>query len=62
VFIILNLNMTDNRMGTAMRMRQGTAARQSTAAREVNLTGVGYNTKVSSIDRPVTNHGMMGMG
>jgi intraflagellar transport protein 74 len=54
--------MTDNRMGTAMRMRQGTAARQSTAAREVNLTGVGYNTKVSSIDRPVTNHGMMGMG
>lgn len=29
--------------------------------REVNYTGVGYNTKVNSIDRPVTNHGMMGM-
>jgi intraflagellar transport protein 74 len=27
----------------------------------VNYTGVGYNTKVASIDRPVTNHGMMGM-
>ena len=53
--------MADNRMGTAMRMRQGTAARQATAAKEVNLSGVGYNTKVTSIDRPVTNHGMMGM-
>lgn len=51
--------MADKRMSTAMRM--GTAARQTTAAREVNLSGVGYNTKVSSIDRPVTNHGMMGM-
>jgi len=30
-------------------------------AKEVNLTGVGYNTKVNTVDRPVTNHGMMGM-
>jgi len=29
--------------------------------REVNLGGVGYNTKVSSVDRPVTNHGLTGM-
>ena len=29
--------------------------------REVNLGGVGYNTKVSSVDRPVTNHGLSGM-
>jgi len=27
----------------------------------VNLGGVGYNTKVSSVDRPVTNHGLTGM-
>lgn len=27
----------------------------------MNLSGVGYNTKVSTVDRPVTNHGMMGM-
>jgi intraflagellar transport protein 74 len=53
--------MTDNRMGTAMRMRQGTAARQTTALKEVNYSGVGYNTKVASVDRPVTNHGMMGI-
>jgi intraflagellar transport protein 74 len=48
-------------MGTAMRGRQGTAARMQTGMREVNYTGVGYNTKVNPIDRPVTNHGMMGM-
>lgn len=29
--------------------------------REVNYSGVGYNAKINSIDRPVTNHGMMGM-
>jgi len=29
--------------------------------REANLTGVGYNTKVTAIDRPVTNHGMTGV-
>lgn len=43
-------------------MRIGTAQRQSTAMqREANLTGVGYNTKVTAIDRPVTNHGMTGV-
>jgi len=42
--------------------RLGTAIRQGTAMREVNLGGVGYNTKVSSVDRPVTNHGLSGMG
>lgn len=48
------------RMGTAAR--QGTAAKRlTTAQKQVNYTGVGYNTKVASIDRPVTNHGMMGM-
>ena len=36
--------------------------RIGTAQREVNFTGVGYNTKVSSVDRPVTNHGLSGMG
>ena len=49
------------RMGTANRGRQGTAARMTTAQKKVNLSGVGYNTKVNSVDRPVTNHGMMGM-
>ena len=29
--------------------------------REVNYTGVGYNTKVNSVDRPVTNHGLTGI-
>jgi len=54
--------MTDYRMGTANRARQGTAAqRLTTAQKKVNYTGVGYNTKVNSVDRPVTNHGMMGM-
>ena len=33
----------------------------TTAQKKVNLSGVGYNTKVNSVDRPVTNHGMMGM-
>ena len=42
--------------------RLGTGVRQSTAMREVNLGGVGYNTKVASVDRPVTNHGLSGMG
>ena len=42
--------------------RIGTASmRQGTAMREVNLGGVGYNTKVASVDRPVTNHGLSGM-
>jgi len=41
--------------------RLGTSMRQPTAAREVNYTGVGMNTKVQSVDRPVTNHGLTGM-
>ena len=45
---------TAQRMATGMRM--GTAARK-----EANLSGVGYNTKVTAIDRPVTNHGMSGI-
>jgi len=35
--------------------------RQPTAMKEVNYSGVGYNTKVNSVDRPVTNHGLTGM-
>lgn len=42
--------------------RIGTGMRQGTAMREVNLGGVGYNTKVASVERPVTNHGLTGMG
>ena len=42
-------------------MRMGTSMRAPTAAREANLTGVGYNTKVTAIDRPITNHGMSGI-
>lgn len=29
--------------------------------KDPNLSGVGYNTKVTAIDRPVTNHGMSGI-
>ena len=39
----------------------GTSMRQPTAMREANLSGVGYNTQVKAIDRPVTNHGMSGI-
>ena len=42
-------------------MRMGTSMRQPTAMRDPNLSGVGYNTKVTAIDRPVTNHGMSGI-
>ena len=35
--------------------------RIGTAQREVNLSGVGYNTKISAVDRPITNHGLSGM-
>ena len=41
--------------------RVGTAARMGTAMREVNYTGVGYNTKINAVDRPVTNHGISGI-
>ena len=39
----------------------GTSMRQGTAQREVNVSGVGYNTNVTAVDRPVTNHGMSGI-
>jgi intraflagellar transport protein 74 len=29
--------------------------------RQANYQGVGYNTKVTAVDRPVTNHGMSGI-
>ena len=35
--------------------------RAPTAIREANLSGVGYNTKVTAVDRPVTNHGISGI-
>ena len=35
--------------------------RQPTAMKEANLSGIGYNTKVTAVDRPVTNHGMAGI-
>ena len=47
------MNQLGGRLGTGMRL--------GTAQREVNFSGVGYNTKVSSVDRPVTNHGLTGM-
>lgn len=63
----LNLKVIEmaDRMTTANKMqlggRIGTSLRQGTAVREVNFSGVGYNTKVNSVERPVTNHGMSGM-
>jgi intraflagellar transport protein 74 len=51
----------DNRGTTANKMRMGTSMRQPTAQRQANYQGVGYNTKVTAIDRPVTNHGMSGI-
>lgn len=29
--------------------------------REVNTSGVGYNTKVNAVERPITNHGLSGI-
>lgn len=40
-------------------MRMGTSSRQPNAER--NLSGVGYNTKVNAVERPITNHGMSGI-
>jgi len=61
----LNLNLSSYSAFSLIHMqfgnRLGTGMRQGTAQREVNYTGVGYNTKVNSVDRPVTNHGMVGM-
>lgn len=44
-----------NRMTTAMR--QGTAAQ-----RQPNFSGVGQNTKVNVVERPITNHGVSVVG
>ena len=58
--------MDPSRLTTAQKkmsnqMRMGTSMRQPTAMKDPNLSGVGYNTKVTAIDRPVTNHGMSGI-
>ena len=45
------MQMGGNRMPTAMR--QGTAAK-----RELNFSGVGQNTNVKVVERPMTNHGV----
>ena len=42
-------------------MRMGTSMRNATGQADPNLSGVGYNTKVTAIDRPVTKHGMSGI-
>jgi hypothetical protein len=41
----------------------GTSMRQPTAMKDPNLSGVGYNTKITAIDRPITSniHGMSGI-
>ena len=63
----------DPRVPTAQRMQMGgappggarmsTAMRQGTASqRQPNFTGVGQNTKVNVIERPITNHGVSVVG
>lgn len=44
-------NNNQARMTTAMRL--GTAAN-----RQPNFSGVGQNTKVNVVERPITNHGV----
>lgn len=42
--------------------RMGTGMRQPTAMRkEISTEGVGYNTSVNIVNRPVTNHGISGL-
>ena len=60
--------MDPSRLGTAARMQMGgqqrmtTAMRQGTAAKkEVNYSGVGQNTQIKVVERPITNHGV-GLG
>ena len=54
----------DPRLPTAQRMQMGgqqrltTGMRMGTAARQANYSGVGQNTKVSVVERPMTNHGV----
>ena len=60
----------DPRVPTAQRMQMGgqpnrmtTAMRQGTAAqRQPNFSGVGQNTKVNVVERPITNHGVSVVG
>lgn len=59
----------DPRVPTAQRMQMGgaprlsTAARQGTASqRQPNFSGVGQNTKVNVVERPITNHGVSVVG
>ncbi len=62
--------MDPARLGTAARMQIGgqqirmtTAARQGIAAwKVVNYTGVGQNTQVKVVERPITNHGVRDAG
>lgn len=55
----------DPRVPTAQRQpaRMTTAMRQGTAAqRQPNFSGVGQNTKVNVVERPITNHGVSVVG
>lgn len=62
----------DPRVPTAQRMQMGGApggARMSTAMsmgtaaqKQPNFTGVGQNTKISVVERPITNHGVSVVG
>jgi intraflagellar transport protein 74 len=62
--------MDPARLGTAARMQMGgananrmtTGMRMTTAAkREANFSGVGQNTQVKVVERPITNHGVGGV-
>jgi intraflagellar transport protein 74 len=44
------MQMGGNRMATGMRM--------GTAAKQANFSGVGQNTKINVVERPMTNHGV----
>jgi hypothetical protein len=63
----------DPRVPTAQRMQMGgqpaggarmsTAMRMGTAAqKQPNFSGVGQNTKVNVVERPITNHGVSVVG
>ena len=47
------------RQPTNKGMRMATGMRQPNQER--NYEGVGYNSKVTAVDRPITNHGMSGI-
>ncbi len=53
----------DNRISTAQKMQMGgnrmaTGMRMGTAAKQANFSGVGQNTKINVVERPMTNHGV----